>query len=60
MDDLKKEIGDVERDFRKQVSTNEKKAHENWVGVSTQGTGVNATGELVWTALRNCVPLCTK
>jgi len=31
VEDLKKEIEKVERDFRSQISTNEKKAHENWL-----------------------------
>jgi hypothetical protein len=31
VDDLKKEISNIERGFRNQIATNEKKAHENWV-----------------------------
>ena len=31
IEDLKKEIENVERDFRLQIAANEKKAHENWV-----------------------------
>ncbi|XP_064622641.1 melanoma inhibitory activity protein 2-like [Lineus longissimus] len=31
VDDLKKEIANIERDFRTQIATNEKKAHENWL-----------------------------
>ena len=32
VEDLKKEIENVERDFRTQIAANEKKAHESWVG----------------------------
>ena len=31
VEDLKREITSAERDFRAQISANEKKAHENWV-----------------------------
>ena len=33
MDDLKKEIANVERDYKIQLAANEKKAHENWVTI---------------------------
>ncbi len=33
VEDLKKEIEKVEKDFRRQIAANEKKAHENWVSV---------------------------
>lgn len=31
MDDLKREIERVESDYRRQITAQEKKAHENWL-----------------------------